>query len=153
MEGKKQEKSKAITILLNGTMASIKNVIPIQYEMSKPQLSGESLKIQFGVLIGITGDIKGNLVLSGDSSVFGAIGEAMFGMPLQDEMLVSFSGELGNMIAGGLSTNIVESGITTDITAPTIVEGSTTLLGYEKAIRLTVNFNAIGELNLYLLVD
>lgn len=153
MEGLLQEKSKAITTLLNGTIASIKNVIPIEYGVSKPQLSGESLKLGFGVLIGITGDVRGKLVLSADSTVFGAIGERMFGMPLEGEMLVSFSGELGNMIAGGLSTNIVQSGITTDITAPTIMEGKTTLLGYERAIRLTVSFGSIGELDLYLLVD
>ena len=51
------------------------------------------------MLIGITGDVKGLLVLEGNEIVFGGIGEAMFGMPLEGEMLGSFSGELGNMIA------------------------------------------------------
>ncbi|WP_047982708.1 chemotaxis protein CheX [Ornithinibacillus contaminans] len=153
MESVLQEKSKAITVLLNGTISSIQHVIPIKHEIRKPELSNESLKLQFGVLIGITGDVKGKLVLSADQSVFGAIGQAMFGMPLEGEMLTSFSGELGNMIAGGLSTNIVQSGLKTDITAPTIIEGNTNLSGYEKAIKLPVVFESVGELILYLLVD
>ncbi|SET07908.1 chemotaxis protein CheX [Oceanobacillus limi] len=147
------EKSKSITTLLNGTIASIKNVVPIQHEVNGPQLLQNALKVQFGVLIGITGDLRGKLVLTGDTKVFGGIGEAMFGMPLEGEMLSSFSGELGNMIAGGLSTNIIESGIKTDITAPTIMEGSTSLSGYEKAIHLTAAFESVGELDIYLLVD
>ncbi|WP_010095304.1 chemotaxis protein CheX [Ornithinibacillus scapharcae] len=148
-----EERSKAITSLLNGTIMSVKNTIPVQHTIGKPQLSGESLKLQFGVLIGITGDIKGKLVLSGESNVFSSIGEAMFGMPIQDEMLVSLSGELGNIIAGGLSTNIVQSGLKTDITAPTIIEGNMTISGYERVIQLPVLFNAIGELDLFLIID
>ena len=146
-------KSDYVTTLLNGTIASLKNIIPINHTIGKPQLSQQSLKLQFGVLIGITGDVKGRLVLSGEPSLFGSIGEVMFGMPLQDEMLVSFSGELGNMLAGGLSTIIVENGITTDITAPTIMEGNTTLSGYVRSIELPVSFESIGELKLYLLLD
>ncbi|MFD2044943.1 chemotaxis protein CheX [Ornithinibacillus salinisoli] len=147
------EKSKSITSLLNGTITSIQNVVPIQHEIKGPQLLQQPLKLAFGVLIGITGDLKGKLVLAGDTAVFGSIGEAMFGMPLEGEMLSSFSGELGNMIAGGLSTNIIESGIQTDITAPTIIEGSTTLTGYERAIHITADFGSIGSLRMYLLVD
>jgi chemotaxis protein CheX len=148
-----KESSTSITAVLNGMIASLNHVVPIKHEVNQPRIAGKNLKLQFGVLIGITGDLKGKLVLSGEPTVFGAIGETMFGMPLEDEMLVSFSGELGNMLAGGLSTNIVQNGINTDITSPTIMEGNTTLLGYEKAIQLTVNFDSIGVLDLYLLVD
>jgi chemotaxis protein CheX len=148
-----EEKSKAITSLLNGAIVTVKNTIPIQHEISKPQMSGDSLKLQFGVLIGITGDLKGKLILSGETAVFSSIGESMFGMPVQDEMLVSFSGELGNILAGGISTTIVQSGITTDITSPTIIEGNTTISGYERAIHLPVTFQATGTLNIFLLVD
>lgn len=146
-------KSEFVTILLNGTIDSLKKIIPIDHTIDKPKLSNDSLKLEFGVLIGITGDVKGKLVLSGAPSIFGSIGEAMFGMPLQDEMLVSFSGELGNMLAGALSTSIVEKGVTTDITAPTIMNGSTTLSGYERSLVITVKFGSLGDLNLYLLLD
>ncbi|GIO27031.1 chemotaxis protein CheX [Ornithinibacillus bavariensis] len=148
-----EERSKAITSLLNGAITAVKNTIPIQHEISKPQMSESFLKLHFGVLIGITGDLKGKLILSGESAVFSTIGESMFGMPVQDDMLASFSGELGNILAGGISTTIIQSGIKTDITSPTIIEGSTTISGYEKAIHLPVIFNSTGILNIFLLVD
>ena len=147
------EKNKAITDLLNGTYESLKSVIPINYQISKPQLLGKNLEFQFGVLIGVTGDVKGSLILTGDSVVFSSIGEAMFGMPLEGEMLSSFSGELGNMLAGRISTIILENGIQTDITAPTILQGNTTLSGYEKAIHMTANFDHIGAMDIYLLIN
>ncbi|WP_082918170.1 chemotaxis protein CheX [Oceanobacillus sp. Castelsardo] len=147
------EKSKAITDLLNGTYEALGSVIPINYQISKPQLLGKNLELQFGVLIGVTGDVKGSLILTGDPGVFSSIGEAMFGMPLEGEMLTSFSGELGNMLAGRISTIILENGIQTDITAPTILQGNTTLSGYEKAIHMTAEFDHIGGMDIYLLLN
>lgn len=147
------DKSQSVTHLLNGTMISIKNVIPISHNPSKPTIIKNPLNIQYGVLIGITGDIKGNLVLSGEMSVFEKIGSTMFGMPIDSEMLVSFSGELGNMIAGGVSTNIIEHGLKTDISAPTILEGNTTLSGYGLALSLPIKFESIGELQIFILLD
>lgn len=147
------DSNKTITDLLNGTFASLKSIVPINYQMSKPHLLGKHLELQFGVLIGVTGDIKGRLILAGDKAVFSSIGEAMFGMPLEGEMLSSFSGELGNMLAGRISTTIVENGIQTDITAPTIMQGTTTLSGHEKAIHMTAEFDNIGGMDIYLLLN
>ncbi|WP_163972061.1 chemotaxis protein CheX [Oceanobacillus halotolerans] len=148
-----KERNRYITEILNGTYSSLKAVVPINYELSKPKLVEQSIHIQFGVLIGITGDIKGKLVLDGQTSIFGSVGETMFGMPLEGEMLTSFSGELGNMIAGGLSTNVAESGINIDITSPTIVQGNTKLSGYKKALHVSVNLENVGEMGICLLLD
>src|SRR5699024_9846612 len=104
------ERNKTITELLNGTLLSMKKVIPVDYQTKNPQLVKEDLRMEFGVIIGITGDLKGKLVISGSPVTFRAIGEEMFHMPLKGEMLSSFSGEFGNMVAGGLSTNIAEYG-------------------------------------------
>lgn len=108
--------------LLNGTYTALKSIVPLQHDMMKPQLLGNTLQVEFG-------------------------------MPVEEEMLASFSGELGNMLAGGLSTNIVQNGIKTDITSPTIMQGSTTLSGYERAIHMRAVFEAKGVLNIYLLLD
>ncbi|RDW21393.1 chemotaxis protein CheX [Oceanobacillus arenosus] len=147
------ERNRTITDVLNGTSESLKSIVPINYQMSEPHLLGKRLKLQFGVLIGVTGDIKGSLILTGDAVVFSTIGEAMFGMPIEGEMLSSFSGELGNMLAGRISTTIVENGIQTDITAPTILQGNTTLSGYERAIQMTAEFDNIGGMDIYLLLN
>ncbi|MFZ3577038.1 chemotaxis protein CheX [Virgibacillus sp. DJP39] len=148
-----EERNRSVKELLNGRYISLKTVVPIEHKISKPSLLEQMLQIQFGVLIGITGDVKGKLVLSGDTNVFGSIGESMFGMALEGEMLTSFSGELGNMIAGSLSTNIVKEGINTGITSPTIIQGNTTLSGFNKALKVTVVFEEIGEMEIYLLLD
>ncbi len=148
-----EKRNKIIKELLNGTYTSLKTVVPIKHEISKPQLLGKALHTQFGVLIGITGDVGGKLVLSGEETVFGAIGETMFGMALEGEMLASFSGELGNMLAGSLSTTIEGEGINTDITSPTIIQGNTSLSGYMQALHVTVAFAGAGDMDIYLLLD
>ncbi len=148
-----QQRNSTITKLLNGTLTSIKSVIPIEYQVEKPQMVKDELKLFYGVLIGITGDIRGNLVFTGEQSIFAAIGEKMFGMPLEGEMLLSFSGELGNMIAGGISTFISQDGTDINITSPTIMQGDTVLHGHKQVLKLTVNFERVGTMNTYLLID
>lgn len=147
------QRNKAVTQLLNGTYVSMQTVIPLAFKMSKPQLLNDYLILKFGVLIGITGDIKGKLVLSGQLPTFATIGETMFGMAIEGDMLESFSGELGNMLAGNLSTNIVEKGFNIDITHPSIIQGNTRISGYEKALKLTAHYDDIGDMDIFLLID
>lgn len=123
------QRNEMITHLLNGTLTSLNQVISMNYKVDKPTIGASSFQLQFGVLIGITGDVKGKLILSGQTDVFSIIGETMFGTTIENDMLTSFSGELGNMIAGGLATNIVNKGLTTDITYPTILKGDTAISG------------------------
>ncbi|MDL4839350.1 chemotaxis protein CheX [Aquibacillus rhizosphaerae] len=139
--------------IYNGTIKSVKNVIPIEPTIGGPQLSEKPLHVKFGVLIGFTGDIKGELIVQAEPELFGKIGEAMFGMPLSEEMLDSFSGELGNMIAGSLSTHVAESGINTDITHPTVLNGDVKLTGFKRALLVTVTYPSLGEVKLSLTLN
>lgn len=87
-----------------------------------PQVHTEKLAtIALGVLIELTGDIRGQLIIQGEKTAFQEIGESMFGMQLDGDMLHSFTGELGNMIAGTLSSSIAQSGIHMDITPPDVI--------------------------------
>lgn len=147
------EISGLVTHLLNGTFQSLDSVIPLKHTISKPILLEEPLPISFGVLIGMTGNIKGKLVIDGDRTVFASIGERMFGTPLEEEMLKSFTGELGNMIAGGLSTNIAQQGIRIEITAPSVIEGSSQITGFKRAIYIPIQFNDKTSFDLSLLMD
>ncbi|QHS23449.1 chemotaxis protein CheX [Virgibacillus sp. MSP4-1] len=153
MTTKTEKRADTVSHLLKGTFDSIENVVPINHDIAKPVLFQQALQLDFGVLIGITGDIKGKIVFSGNRDVFSAIGETMYGMALEGEMLASFSGELGNMIAGGISKAGEEKGINMDITFPTILEGETSLTGYEKAIQVPVFFENAGGMTVYLLID
>lgn len=148
-----EEKNIRIKGLLNGTYESIKAVIPVENDISKPIIVNETMALQFGVLIGMTGDIKGQIILEGEPHLFGGLGESMYGMPLEGEMLNSFSGELGNMIAGQLSTIVSSKDINMDITSPTIVYGDVRLAGYKHVIKLTVALETLGEMYIYLLLQ
>jgi len=148
-----ESKIKTVTDVLNGVYHSIKNIIPLSHEIDKPKLMTQKLQLQFGVLIGIIGDVSGKILFEGERAVFSTIGEAMYGMKLESDMLSSFSGELGNMIAAGLSTYIAKNGISSDITSPTIMEGNTTLSGFEKAYHIEVTCEEAGILHIYLLLD
>lgn len=143
-----------ITTILNGTIESIRSVIPLTMAIDKPSLFTQPFtQMSISVLIGMTGDLCGRLMIEGHETMFGNIGETMFGMPLEGEMLKSFTGELGNMIAGNLATIVSQKGITIDITPPTVLVGQTKIYGFDKAFRVPIHFENKGELQLILTID
>lgn len=146
-------RSKSITSLLNGTNKALQTVVPIEYSMSKPALDNELILVQYGVFIGITGDVKGKLILIGEEELFGSLGRVMFGTEIDGDMLLSFSGELGNMIAGNLSTHVVNEGLNIDITAPSIIKGNAEIQGHNLGVRVVSSFKDVGDMKIHLLLD
>lgn len=153
LTNKGQLKSQTVTQLLNGTITTIKSIVPIENNIIKPRVIDNDFELQYGVLIGITGDVKATLIFTGSTNTFSLIGEKMYGMPLEGEMLLSFSGELGNMIAGGLSTNISHKGATVNITTPTVMNENTIVTGYKRIVELPIEFKNAGKMNTYLLLS
>ncbi len=146
--------SKHIQTILNGTIESVKGVIPFEISWETPAIFTQPFALHsFGVLVGMTGDVRGRLMIDGEESVFSGIGEGMFGMAIEGEMLESFAGELGNMIAGTLSTSISLQGMEMDITPPTVLVGQTKIYGFEKAFRLTISVHNVGNLNIILMIE
>lgn len=146
--------SKHIQTILNGTIQSLKSVIPISMDIKSPSLMVQPfVQKEMGVLIGIIGDIKGRIIIDSAAESFSAIGATMFGMPLDGEMLESFTGELGNMIAGNLCTSVAASGVEIDITPPTVIVGTSRLYGFQHAFRLPVEIENIGEMTIILTID
>lgn len=146
--------TKSTTDILNGTIEAVKGVIPCELQIAKPVLTGSPFVLKsLGVLIGLTGDFRGRIIIDGDDHVFGKLGESMFGMFLEGPMLESFSGELGNMIAGNLSTFVSQNGIEIDITPPTVLAGETKLSGFEKALSLPITLQNIGQLTIVLILE
>lgn len=146
--------TKSVTDILNGTIDSVKSVLPLEVTVDKPMLFSQPYSQHcIGVLIGMTGDIRGRVIIDGTEEVFSKLGAGMFGMELQGEMLESFAGELGNMIAGHLSTSISQNGINMDITPPTVLVGQTKVYGFEKAFRLPLHIHTAGSLDIILMVE
>lgn len=146
--------TKHVTDILNGTIESVKGVLPFEVSVEKPSLFTQPYSQDcIGVLIGMTGDIRGRLIIDGNEQTFGKIGEGMFGMMVEGEMLESFAGELGNMIAGTLSTFISQQGMEMDITPPTVLVGQTKIYGFEKAFRLPITIQNSGNLTIILMIE
>lgn len=146
--------SKSIQIVLNGMIHSLKTVIPLDLDVKSPSLMAQPFEQQeMGVLIGMIGDLKGRIIIDSLPENFADIGNAMFGMPLEGEMLHSFTGELGNMLAGNLCTFVAQNDIELDITPPTVVVGHVKLYGFKHAFRLPVVLPNSGSLTIILTID
>lgn len=147
--------SKHIQTILNGTIHALKSILPVPIHFSAPAVTQEPYEQQeMGVLIGIIGNLKGRIIIDGTSTIFGNIGSSMFGMPLEGEMLESFTGEFGNMIAGNLCTHVgAEGRLELDITPPTVMVGNTKLYGFQQAFRLPASIEGIGDIFILLTID
>lgn len=146
--------SKSITGILNSMVESIKLVIPLEVTVDKPSLLKEPFKQNdIGVLIAFTGDIHGRLMIDANKLTISNLGELMFGMAIEGEMLESFAGELSNMIAGNLATILTRHKIELDITPPTVIAGSSKIYGFERGFRLPVGVAEAGQLSVVLFYE
>lgn len=149
-----KELSETVTHVLNGTIHSVQNIVPVPINISRPNLFTQPfIQNSMGVLIGLTGDVLGRILISGDERIFMEIGERMYGMQLTGDMLESFSGELGNMIVGNLITKLSETGLSLDITPPTVFVGQTKISGFEKALKLPISINDIGGMDIIFMLE
>jgi chemotaxis protein CheX len=124
-----------ITALLNATLTSIHELA--NSETGKPDMvSAPLLQTDYGVLIGIVGDVKGRIFILGESKVFVHAGLTMYGMELSGDMLESFVGEFGNSVAGHAATKLYNQGVHIDITPPTTMQGHVKLGGFSKALQV-----------------
>lgn len=143
-----------INAVLNSTIHAINTVIPVETEISEPSIIVEPFEhASIGVLIGVTGDVLGRLFIEMDRNTVGRLGEFMFNMPLSDELLESFAAELGNMVAGNLSTHLSNQKIEMDITPPTVISGESLMYGFNKAFNLSFQLKDIGKLTLILMIE
>lgn len=142
------------TDVVNSMLSAVSSVIPVQMQREVPTIVDAPVaNVEMGVLVGVTGQVRGRLLAVGAASVFGGIAEAMFGMRIEGEMLESFVGELGNMLAGTMSTNVSLQGINIDITPPTVIVGDTKLTGFQHALSVPVKLENIGELHILMIFE
>lgn len=143
-----------IQTILNGTIHSLKTILPLAVDVKSPSIINEPYEQhEMGVLIGLVGDIKGRIIIDGTPESFSAIGSTMFGMPLEGVMLESFTGELGNMIAGNLCTYTAQNNLELDITPPTVMVGQTKLYGFKQAFKIPATLEGIGDLMILYTID
>ena len=125
-----------ITALLNATLASIHELANIETGKSD-MITAPLLQTDYGVLIGIVGDVKGRMFIMGETAAFVHAGVTMYGMELSGDMLESFVGEFGNSVAGHTATKLYnQQAVKIDITPPTTMQGHVKLGGFNKALQV-----------------
>lgn len=143
-----------VKMIIEGTKKGIETVIPFPFQVEEETwLKSPIHQKEIGVLVSITGDIKVRLILEESLQAFKQLGENMYGMPLEDQMLESFVGEMGNMIAGTIASYLFEQGFTIDITPPTVMVGETKIYGFDRAINQSIHIEGIGHLRVLLIVE
>jgi chemotaxis protein CheX len=104
------------------------------------------------IMVGITGEIKGQVILSIPTSIAKAIASnMMMGMPVDeiDEMAKSALSELGNMIMGNAATLLFNQGITIDITPPNLLMGQNIKISSGDMVTVGVPLSCdLGDLTL-----
>lgn len=142
-----------ITRLLNSSILSVQKVLPFPLQIMKLEpITQPYFQHSIGVLIGITGEISGRILIEGNSSIFQQIGEKMYGFPLEGDLLESFAGELGNMNSGNLAT-LLSKDLTMDITPPTIFVGETKIYGFHRTFCIPIQCQNFGELQLIFMLS
>lgn len=146
--------SKNVQMILNGTISSLTTVIPVKLDVLAPSLTVQPYEQkELSVLIGLIGGIKGRLIIDTSVEAVSTIGQAMFGMTIEGEMVESFTGELGNMVAGNLCTLLEKDGFILDISPPTVMTGTTKLFGFKQAFKLPVVLEGGTKLTVLLTID
>lgn len=116
-----------INPFIQGTQSVLKNVCNEETTLGKIYLktspyTGETISI----IIGVTGDIKGQVIFSLNVvSACSIASKMMMGMPVpeMDELAKSAISELTNMILGNTATLFYNGGINIDITPPSLLMG------------------------------
>lgn len=98
------------------------------------------------IFIGVTGMLKGNVMMSFEPEVAARLVSAMMGgmqVDVLDELGKSAVGEIGNMIMGHTATNFSERRIAIDISPPTILVGKNMQVSNEsgRVIRVPLLFD------------
>ena len=101
--------------------------------------NGHKISTGIATILGVTGDLKGQFIITLDESISLKIATAiLMGVPVTqyDEVAESAVCEIGNMIGGEASKLLHEEGYKCDITVPSIVKGKEMAIAFYPAAPL-----------------
>ncbi|MFA9464509.1 MAG: chemotaxis protein CheX [Velocimicrobium sp.] len=131
----------------------------VEIKIGKPYIkSTKYTHNSFIIIIGVTGEMRGQVMIVLENTVACDIASKMCMMPITqlDELSMSALSELGNMIMGNTATIFSTKGIGIDITPPTICSGDvefTTTFAKNMCIPLSYEENKIIEINIAITQD
>lgn len=104
----------------------LKDMCSVDVKIGKPYVKNTEFKDDtLVIMIGITGEIRGQVMIAIANDIACSLASKMIMMPItkMDELSTSAIGELGNMILGNAATIFSTKGIGIDITPPTLCAG------------------------------
>lgn len=117
-----------VNAFITASTEVINNFVTNKFKVGKPYVRQNPFPTnEVIIMLGITGDIKGQAVLSLNENLAKMVASGMMmGMPVDelDEMAKSALSELGNMIMGNSATLLFNAGYHVDITPPTLLKGT-----------------------------
>jgi chemotaxis protein CheX len=105
----------------------LKDMCFIDVTIGKPYIKNtEFTNNTLVIMIGVTGEMRGQVMIAFENNVACDIASKMCMMPItvMDELSTSAICELGNMIMGNTATVFSTKGVGIDITPPTICSGN-----------------------------
>ncbi|KXZ39713.1 chemotaxis protein CheX [Alkalithermobacter thermoalcaliphilus JW-YL-7 = DSM 7308] len=128
---------------INQILSSVKEVVDMccgeDIQKGNPYIKNSPYTADdISVNIGVTGDLKGQIVIALQKDIVKYLaGQMMGGMQITDiEMAKSAVGELGNMVMGTAAIKLSQIQKTVDITPPMILEGKVNISNPQQTITI-----------------
>lgn len=143
-----------INPFLMAGMQMLRDVSQVETKIGKPAVKQATFSDDtIVIIIGITGEMKGQVMLAFPNDVACLVAGNMCMMPTNEmtELYMSAICELGNMIMGNAATIFSTKGVGIDITPPTVCRGNMTFspaASQNIAIPLTMNDNRVIEVHI-----
>jgi len=99
---------------------------------------------EVNIIVGLVGDLKGNVVLSLPEATARNIASTMMGgmpVPELDMMPKSALCELTNMVAGSSMSQLEQMGVSVNITPPMLINGKNMITMISQVETLVISFN------------
>lgn len=141
-----------INPFIKATTDVLKTLTNIEFSVGKPYIKASPYAAKDVIIIvGITGEIRGQAVITMDSDFARRMASTMMmGMPVDelDELSKSALSELGNMIMGNTATLLFNNGVNVDITPPSLMVGEKLSIssGSMRTICVPVSSEEMGEI-------
>lgn len=116
-----------INPFLVATKSVLRDMCGVDLAVGTPYVKKEKFNEDTVVIcLGVTGKIKGQVLLALNNSAACDIASRMCMMPITalDDLSLSALCELGNMVFGNAATVLSTKGIIIDITPPTVIQGN-----------------------------
>lgn len=152
-------KAEHINPFLMAASEVLKQMCALQTSVGKPYLKEAKFTHDaFIIIIGVTGEIRGQAMITLENAIACDIASKMCMMPITelDDLSMSALSELGNMIMGNTATLFSAKGIGIDITPPTICSGDvefTTVFAKNICVPLSYEDGKVIEINLAMRQD